>query len=1012
MTTHLGRIKRARNPESSGGKTSRLKRRTLFMFLMSAAFIVGLSGVGQASPAAPDVISRFTQPDGSKLQLKLWGDEFANGYETLHGITVVQARSGEWQVAVRNQRGELKASGVAPGTTFLPVPPHLRPSDEALNRSRARFGVPPIGSSTTMAAPAWAGNNTDVLFLAVEFSDRGCTFTPAQMADVMFGTAATGPGNLEDYFEEVSGGALDVDGRVIGNQANTDCIALPESHGYYDQGPGDAWEAVEDALDAADPYVDFDDYDNDGDGVVDQLGIIYAGGGPHDGCDTDNAPTGNGGGDGLWPHFSGNNSTGTDDDADVQNYIINSELTRRGAFGSPCNDRQSIGLFVHEMGHGLGVPDLYDTDGSSPGVSSWSAMASQYLTTTVLADTPPHYDPWTKWRLDWVTPTEYTGQNTVVTLDDASTSGEVAQILPNPLGAEQGGAGEYFLVENRQQNNFDGQLVGCGVLVWHIEETQTHNQNEGHSLAAHRLVDIEEADGLDELDADGGDPDAGDPFPGTSDTRLFDGASDPSSDLYSGVDSGVRLRIQDTCDDAMRVSIGPNDAPNAEAGGPYGTVEGTDVAVDGRASSDPDADPVTYAWDLDNDGQYDDSTSETPDFTSVGQDGAFTVGLRVTDPYGLSDTDTATVNVTNVAPTLTTVTATSGPQIENSPVQVTASIADAGWLDDLSATIDWNDGTPVQTVADLVAEENARPNASGGVDVTRTYGDDGTFTITVCGLDDDTSVCTTRGTTLTNANPTVAIDLAGSTIINGVQTIIGNAGEPVIASARSTDRGSDDLEFTWNWGDGSPETKARYLNDMIHDPDPDPSPTVNPRDVTDTQSHTYAEACVYQMTTRSDDDDGGSASDNANVIITGNADAASNQAFWKNQYKQDGRHASLERDDLKCYLAITRYGSDVFSELRALSTFSDAEDVLNLGSSPAPGAKQFDRELLASWLNFANGAYSFDGPTLDTNGDGTPDLSFGQAVTTAEAVRLDPLAAKTQLDRQRKVLADFNGSAQ
>jgi hypothetical protein len=634
-------------------------------------------------------------------------------------------------------------------------------------------------------------------------------------------------------------------------------------------------------------------------------------------------------------------------------------------------------------------------------------MASQYVTTTVLADTPPHYDPWSKWFLGWVSPTDLTGQNSLVTLDDVSTSGEVARFLANPLGPERGGVGEYFLVENRQQNNFDQGLAGCGIVVWHIEESQTTNRNEGHTLAAHRLVDIEEADGLDELDGDN-DADGGDPFPGTTDNRLFDGDSDPHSDLYSGMGTDVRLRIQDDCEDGMRVSVGPNDAPTADAGGPYATVEGTDVALDGTGSSDPDGDELDYAWDLDGDLQYDDSTAASPDFTRVGQDGTFVVGLKVTDPYGLEATDTATVDVSNVAPSLSEVDVTSGPQEENNPVTVVATVTDPGWLDDLSATVDWNDGTPVQTIADLIAEENARPNSSGGIDITRTFGDDGSFTITVCGVDDDTSTCESRATTLTNVAPTATIDLAGATVINGTPTIVGEAGEPVSVQGHSTDRGSDDLAFEWVWGDGSANSNAFYLNDLAHNPDPDPSPTVNPRDVTDAQEHTYAEACAYEMNLLLADDDGGTDSDAANVIITGNADAARDHPYWKNEYKQDGRHAELELDMLECYLTITRYGSDVFDEHRALTTFAEAEDVLNLGGNPPAHIKQFDREALAAWLNFANGAYPFDVAIFDTDADGIADLSFGTAIEEAESVRLDAASTKQQLDVQRRLLRNFN----
>lgn len=69
------------------------------------------------------------------------------------------------------------------------------------------------------------------------------------------------------------------------------------------------------------------------------------------------------------------------------------------------------------------------------------------------------------------------------------------------------------------------------------------------------------------------------------------------------------------------------------------------VAFSASGSSDPEAGPLTYAWDLDADGAYDDATSATPSFTYTTA-GTRNVGLRVTDNGGLTDTDTVTVTVT------------------------------------------------------------------------------------------------------------------------------------------------------------------------------------------------------------------------------------------------------------------------------------------------------------------------------------------------------------------------------
>jgi PKD repeat protein len=59
------------------------------------------------------------------------------------------------------------------------------------------------------------------------------------------------------------------------------------------------------------------------------------------------------------------------------------------------------------------------------------------------------------------------------------------------------------------------------------------------------------------------------------------------------------------------------------------------VQFNGSGSSDPDGDALSYAWDLDGDGAYDDSTAANPRFTYASA-GTYTARLRVTDARGAS----------------------------------------------------------------------------------------------------------------------------------------------------------------------------------------------------------------------------------------------------------------------------------------------------------------------------------------------------------------------------------------
>ncbi len=183
-----------------------------------------------------------------------------------------------------------------------------------------------------------------------------------------------------------------------------------------------------------------------------------------------------------------------------------------------------IGVFCHEFGHVLGLPDLYDTDNSSEGIGQWCLMSSgSWGGNGSTPQTPVHMCAWCKQKLGWITPIAIDSLNRNLTINNVEQNPVIYKMWKLNQSSQ-----EYFLVENRQQTGFDKYLPNSGLLIFHVDDTRSSNTNENHYW-----VDLEQADGKRDLNLNVNRGDAGDPFPGSSNNLKFDITSTPSSNGYS-----------------------------------------------------------------------------------------------------------------------------------------------------------------------------------------------------------------------------------------------------------------------------------------------------------------------------------------------------------------------------------------------------------------------------------------------------------------------------------------------
>lgn len=171
-----------------------------------------------------------------------------------------------------------------------------------------------------------------------------------------------------------------------------------------------------------------------------------------------------------------------------------------------------------------------------------------------------------------------------------------------------------------------------------------------------------------------------------------------------------------------------NQPPVADANSPYESNEGDQIIFDAHASYDPDEDSLKYRWDFNNDGIWDTGGSSSPTASHTwNDDWSGTAKLEVSDGE-LTDTDTASVTVNNVAPTITSLTGPVDPVEDNNAVSVIGDFTDPGLDDTHTATFDWGDTT---------STDYALMNGEREVTGTHAYTEAGVYTVTLTVTDDD-----------------------------------------------------------------------------------------------------------------------------------------------------------------------------------------------------------------------------------------------------------------------------------
>lgn len=399
--------------------------------------------------------------------------------------------------------------------------PSVRPNHSSARRASGDFGHTPLLASRG-------------LLILVNFSNKSfhSSNDQAQMDSMMNAynyTYNEATGSAAQYFSDQSLGQYRPHFDVVGP------ITLPKGMSYYgangSDGDGDDVKLGDMVLHACSIAsqingVDLSNYDEDEDGEMDFVYIIYAGYGEADGGSANT----------IWPAswdmasavYYGYTSLSTRapksqytfDGVSIGNFAYSNELQDGTGF-----TRTGIGTPTHEFSHVLGLPDLYDINygdnydnGMTP--DQWDIMdAGSYNND---GRTPPNMSPWEKAFMGWVTPVNPGDSGALLTLyPNGSENYNVVQINASGQFQDYNETGVCYLLENRQQTGWDAHVPGHGMLIWRLDYKQSvWKENEPNSGETCLYTVVSASGKTNNIGQ------SRDPFPGRQNVTSWNGLND------------------------------------------------------------------------------------------------------------------------------------------------------------------------------------------------------------------------------------------------------------------------------------------------------------------------------------------------------------------------------------------------------------------------------------------------------------------------------------------------------
>lgn len=463
-----------------------------------ATLALSLPGLMAAVPADPRP-RVLTNPDGSTVTVRVHGNEYFH-FMTDADCTRILERDARGFIsdAVRDGRA-LSYSKENIESLRSEAYARFQLPEEAL-QSNGMHKMATLDSEGRSNYPTIGEGNRSLVVL-IEFQDVDFTvenpkeYFTRQLNEPGFSDYG-GKGSALDYYIDASNGLYVPQFDVYGP------VKVSKEASYFkDMGDTRMSLLIKESLTALHDAgeIDFSNYDLDEDGVIDTVFFYYAGYGSAD-SDTET----------IWPHqydyrylSSYGSASLKFDGKKVGPYACANELKGWNPTTGkmPWKDGSEpwvdgIGTFVHEYGHVLGLPDLYDTAYSEGVVTpgEWSVMCAGCYNFDGCV--PPLYSAYEQWVCRWLDYTEAEDgtEYNIVSLGNSKESTAVRIRIPKNEEASSF-ENEYFIVEARDASKWDACFPESGLLVWRINYSKSNWLNNSVNSAKGSNVVIHYANG-------------------------------------------------------------------------------------------------------------------------------------------------------------------------------------------------------------------------------------------------------------------------------------------------------------------------------------------------------------------------------------------------------------------------------------------------------------------------------------------------------------------------------------